>query len=187
MQFGESELIAQIKARDEKALDSLSAQYGEMCRKTAFHILNNMHDAEEVFNDALYTAWNAIPADPPKYLRAYLLTLTRNLAINRFRSETRQKRGGGQMPVALSELDECLASGENVEDQISRNALIAEMNRFLGTLSAGKRRIFMARYGALLPIREIAMQFSMTEDAVKKALSRMRQALRKHLEQEGYL
>ena len=61
------------------------------------------------------------------------------------------------------------------------------MNRFLGALSASKRRIFMERYGALMPIRDIAILHGMTEDAVKKALSRMRQALRKHLEEEGYL
>ncbi len=38
-----------------------------------------------------------------------------------------------------------------------------------------------------MSVREIAAEYGMSEDAVKKALSRMRQALRKHLEQEGYL
>ena len=48
-------------------------------------------------------------------------------------------------------------------------------------------QLFLERYGTLMPIHEIAEQHGMSEDAVKKALSRMRQALRKHLEQEGYL
>ena len=187
MQTDEKQLIAQIQARDEQVLQVLSDIYGGLCRRTAYNILNNERDAEEAFNDALYNAWNAIPANPPEHLQAYLLTLTRRIAINRYRSETRQKRGGGQVPVALEELNECIASGENVEAQISRNALLAEMNRFLGSVSASKRRIFLERYGSLMPVREIAAQHGMTEDAVKKALSRMRQALRKHLEQEGYL
>lgn len=187
MQPDEKKMIAKISARDEQVLAEMTDAYGELCRRTAYNILNNDRDAEEAFNDALYSAWNAIPSNPPEHLQAYLITVTRRIAINRYRTETRQKRGGGQIPVALSELDECIASGENVEMQISRNELVSEMNKFLGTISAGKRRIFMERYGALMPIREIAEQHDMTEDAVKKALSRMRQALRKHLEQEGFL
>ena len=185
MQTDEKQLIAQIQARDEHALEVMYDAYGDLCRRTAYNILNNERDAEEAFNDALYNAWNAIPANPPAHLQAYLLTLTRHIAINRYRTETRQKRGGGQVPVALEEHNECLASGENVEAQISRNAMLAEMNRFLGSVSSSKRRIFLARYGALMSVREIAVEFGMSEDAVKKALSRMRQALRKHLEQEG--
>lgn len=187
MQTDEKQLIAQIQARDEHALEVMYDAYGDLCRRTAYNILNNERDAEEAFNDALYNAWNAIPANPPAHLQAYLLTLTRHIAINRYRTETRQKRGGGQVPVALEELNECLASGENVEAQISRNAMLAEMNRFLGSVSSSKRRIFLARYGTLMSVREIAAEYGMYEDAVKKALSRMRQALRKHLEQEGYL
>ena len=187
MQTDEKQIITMIQNRDEQALTMMSDAYGDLCRRTAMNILGNERDAEESFNDALYSAWNAIPQNPPEHLQAYLITLTRRAAINRYRSENRQKRGGGQVPVALSELEECIASGENVEAQISRNALLAEMNRFLGTMSANKRHIFLERYGTLMPIHEIAEQHGMSEDAVKKALSRMRQALRKHLEQEGYL
>lgn len=187
MQTDEKQIIALIQSHDEQALQMLTDAYGDLCKRIALNILGNERDAEETFNDALYNAWNAIPSNPPEHLQAYLITLTRRAAINRYRADNRQKRGGGQVPVALSELEECIASGENVEAQISRNALRDEMNRFLGALSASKRRIFMERYGALMPIRDIAILHGMTEDAVKKALSRMRQALRKHLEEEGYL
>ena len=187
MQTDEKQIIALIQSRDERAIQMMTEAYGDICRRTAMNILGNERDAEETFDDALLSAWNAIPTNPPEHLQAYLIILTRRAAINRYRADNRQKRGGGQVPVALSELEECIASGENVEVQISRNALLAEMNRFLGALSANKRRIFMERYGALMPIRDIAIQHGMTEDAVKKALSRMRQALRNHLDEEGYL
>ena len=58
-------IIEQIAARDERALETLAALYGEICRRTARNILGSDADAEEALNDALYRAWNAIPASPP--------------------------------------------------------------------------------------------------------------------------
>ena len=61
MAANDTQIIAQITARDERALEALADAYGKICRKTALNILGNPADAEEAFNDALFRAWNAIP------------------------------------------------------------------------------------------------------------------------------
>ena len=183
----EKQIIEQLLSRDERALEALTDAYGRICRKTAQNILGNAADADEAFNDALYRAWNAIPANPPTHLQAYLVTLTRRIALDRLRADHREKRGGGEVPVALSELEECIASGENVETILNRNALRTEMERFLDTLSDEKRCMFIERYTFLMPPGEIARRHATTTAAVKMSLSRMRKALKKHLEEEGLL
>lgn len=187
MNVNEKQIIEQIRSRDERALEAMTAAYGRFCRKTAQNILGNAADADETFNDALYRAWNAIPQNPPAHLQAYLITLTRRIALDRLRAEHREKRGGGEVPVALDELSECIASGDSVEAILSRNALRTSMERFLDTLSEEKRRIFIERYTFLMPVGEIAKRHGTTPAAVKMSLSRMRRALKKHLEEEGLL
>ena len=85
------------------------------------------------------------------------------------------------------ELEECVASEENVEAILNRNALRTAMNEFLETLSDEKRRIFIERYTFLMPPREIARRHAMTSASVRMALGRMRKALKQYLEEEGLL
>lgn len=183
----DKQIIEQITARNERALEALSDAYGKICRKTAQNILGNTADADEAFNDALYRAWNAIPQNPPAHLQAYLITLTRRIALDRCKAANREKRGGGEIPVALSELEECVASDESVEAVLNRNELRNAMNDFLETLSDDKRRIFIERYTFLMPVGEIAAHHGMTAASVKMALSRIRKALRQYLDEEGLL
>lgn len=165
----------------------MAAAYGAVCRRTAQNILSSAADAEEVCNDALFRAWNAIPAHPPAHLQAYLITLTRRIALDKHKADARLKRGGGEVPLALDELSECIAGADSVEAAVDRNTLKEEINRFLGRLSAEKRRMFIERYVMLMPIADIAERHAMSADAAKMAISRMRKTLRRHLEQEGYL
>ena len=89
--------------------------------------------------------------------------------------------------MALSELEECVASEENVEAILNRNALRTAMNEFLETLSDEKRRIFIERYTFLMPPADIAKRHAMATASVRMALSRMRKALKQFLEEEGLL
>ncbi len=183
----DKQIIEQITARNERALETLTDAYGKLCRSIAQNILGNAADADEAFNDALYRAWNAIPQNPPAHLQAYIITLTRRIALDRCKAANREKRGGGEVPLALSELGDCVASEENVEAVLNRNVLRTALNEYLDTLSDEKRRIFIERYTMLMPAGEIARRHGMTTAAVNMALSRMRKALRQYLDEEGLL
>lgn len=187
MQTKDQQIIEQIIGRDERALDALSEAYGAVCRSIARNILGDSADTEEVLNDALFKAWNAIPASPPAHLQAYMITLTRRIALDRCKWKQREKRGSGEVPLALSELEACIPAQETVESVCDRNALADALNRFLRTLPAYKRRIFIERYTMLMPEEEIAERHAMTPAAVKMQLSRIRKQLRAYLEKEGFL
>ena len=169
--------------RDEQAITAAQEQYGKLCHSVAYNILGNREDTEECVNDTYLHAWTAIPPERPASLGAYLCRIARNLAINRYRADRREKRGAGQTALALDELSECVAdeSTSMVDEVLLRDAL----NRFLRTQPELTRHVFVQRYWYLRAIAEIAEEFGMTESRVKMLLLRTRQRLRDHLTKEG--
>ena len=97
-------------SRDEQAVVETDRKYGPYCFSLAHAILENEQDAEETVNDTYLHTWHAIPPRRPSVLRMFLAKITRNLAFTRWRRNTAQKRGGGEMALVLEELEGCLAS-----------------------------------------------------------------------------
>lgn len=180
-------LLDKYFARDESALTDTAARYGETCRALAQRILGDPRDAEETFNDALLRAWQHIPPDRPAHFLAYLCTITRNLASDRLRAAGRLRRGGAAVRVPLEELAECIPAAESVEQEADRRTLAAAVTAFLDSQPQNARVLFMQRYWAMRPVREIAKQYGIGENTVKSILRRTRERLRCYLEEEGLL
>ena len=105
----DQEIIARFFARDEEGLTAARARYEPYCAAVARSLLNDPRDQEECLSDTWLRAWNSIPPQRPRSLGAFLAKITRNLAINRLRDGNAQRRGGGQVPLALEELGECVS------------------------------------------------------------------------------
>jgi len=185
--MSESELIALYEARNEQAIAITKKQFGGLCNQIANKILRNSMDAEECVNDALLQTWNAIPPEKPANFTAYISAVTRNAALSKYRNNTREKRGGGEMPLILDELSECIHDNENVESEFDRRALRESISAFLDGLSADARTIFVRRYFSMYEIKEIATEYGITESKVKVTLMRTRKKLHTYLKKEGYL
>ena len=89
----ETWILQRFLARDEEGLAAAYAQLGPGLTALAARIAGP-ETAEECVNDALLAAWQAIPPLAPVHLAAYLAKLTRNAALNRYRAQNAQKRGG---------------------------------------------------------------------------------------------
>lgn len=181
--MNDNEIIALLFRRNESGIEAIFTRYGARLWAVAAGIVGQ-ESAEECVNDALLHAWNAIPPERPAHLYAYLCKLTRNAALNRYASETAQKRGGAALDLPLAELTECIPGGEDPAHRVEQAELTEAVNRFLRAQTRRNRQIFLARYFYAMPLREIAARFSMGEGAVKSALRRSRTALRAFLEKE---
>ena len=181
----DAEILRLFQARDQRAIQATEQKYGRLCRHIAQHLLGNKQDAEECVNDALLHVWNAIPKALPQNLSAYLTTTVRNLALDRMRMQRREKRGDGQVALALDELAAVLPSQE--PDLIESMALSDALNRFLGGLPAETRVMFVLRYWSCLSIGEIAEECGVSHSKVKMTLLRTRSKLKNFLEKEELL
>lgn len=181
----DKQIIDLYWARSESAISETANKYSKYCHTIAFNILHNNEDSEECVNDTYMRAWGAMPPQKPNRLSTFLGKITRNLALNKYEKYATTKRGGGQMPLALEELQDCIPATNSVEQTIEDAALAEIFNRFLAGLPTNTRKIFMRRYWYLSPIKEIAADYNYSESKVKMTLLRARNELKLLLEKEG--
>lgn len=173
--------------RNEQAIYATSAKYGRYCYRIAYQILSNQEDAGESVNDTYLKAWDCMPPHRPAVLSAFLGKITRRLNLNRWRDRSREKRGCGEIPLALDELSDCIPSGSEIERSVELRELSCSINEFLGTLPDTERDVFVCRYWFLAPVRKISRQFSFSESKTRSMLFRTRNKLKRHLEKEALL
>ena len=172
-------------ARNEDAIRHTADRYGQYCYAIAYNILSVREDSEECVNDTYLDAWNSMPPHRPSVLSAFLGKITRRIAIDRWRESHAQKRGGGEMALALDELSECVASPGDVAREVETLEVAAAVQKFLNTLPDTERRVFVRRYWHMEPIADLAARFSCGQSRIKSMLHRTRGKLQKYLREEG--
>lgn len=182
----DEEILTLFFQRDENAIEQTRLKYHAYCEKIMKQILKDRQDREECWNETLLRVWNAIPPQKPENFKMYLAACARNLAFSYYRRLTAQKRGGGEVELALEELSECVQISETPEDSVLARDLGAAVNQFLKTLDAKERGIFLRRYFFTERTKEIAKRYGLRESNVLMILSRVRKKLTLYLSQEGY-
>lgn len=173
-------------SRNQDAIAQTDKKYGHYCYCIAYNILTNKEDAEECVSDTYMAAWSAMPPRRPSVLSTFLGKITRHISIDRWRERAATKRGGGEVPLALEELKDCVAGMQNVELDYERKEIIRAYVKFLDTLPVSERRVFLCRYWYVESIETIAGKFGFSQSKVKTMLHRIRAKLRKQLAKEGY-
>lgn len=182
----DSQIIQLYLNRDSQAISASMNRYGSYCFSIANGILDNAQDAEECVNDTWLKAWNAIPPTTPTVLKVFFAKITRHLSFDRYRARKSLKRGGGNIPLVLEELAECIADESDVEGQVNAKELGQVINQFVASLSEREQNLFVRRYFFTDPIKVIADRYDLNENSVHVTLSRIRKRLRSHLSKEGY-
>ena len=183
--MSDGEIIELYFRRDERAISETDAKYGKYLFSVAYNVVHDRLDCEECLNDTYLDAWNAMPPERPAVLKAFLAIIMRRRAIDRYKSEKRKRRIPSELTVSLSELEFAL-SDDTPQSELEAEELCRIISDFLRSLPERRAYIFMSRYYAARPIREIANKLCVSESTVNKELALIRQSLRKMLESEGY-
>lgn len=179
----DEEILRLFARRDERAVEEVKSAYGRLMRSVAYNILQNREDAEECENEACLRAWNSIPPAMPQKLCAYLCSISRRLAIDRWDSAHSTKRGAA---VALEELETVLSSTFRADDRFSERQLAESLNSFLSKQDYNTRVIFVRRFWLGQSTAEIAKDLHASGSMVKSRLSRTMKRLKEYLKKEGY-
>jgi RNA polymerase sigma-70 factor (ECF subfamily) len=179
------DLIAMYEHRDESAIDETAKMYGGYCTCIAMNILSDRQDAEECVNDTWLRVWNVIPPERPRVFATFIGRITKHLSLDKYKMSNRQKRGGGEFPIILQELDECVSSRESIEAEVEAHELTVVIEDFLSNLPKDDRLFFMRRYYHNDKISDIAARYDVNENRVTSSLFRSRKKLRVCLGKEG--
>lgn len=181
----DSGIVALYWQRDESAIRETASKYGGYLNIISYQILLNAEDAEECVNDTYFDAWNTMPPHRPSILATFLGKITRRISIDLWRKRSADKRGGGEVVLALDELAECVSGSDDIEAAFERQELQRKLNDFLLGLAARERQVFLCRYWYLDSVSDISRRFGFSESKTKSMLFRTRQKLRIMLEKEG--
>ena len=164
------EIVDLYWQRDEHAIEATAAKYESYCMKISQNILSDRADSEENVNDTYLHAWQAMPPQRPAILSAFLGKIARNLALNRYKARSAQKRQGDAFALSLDELDDCAPALSSPDDEATAAELGRSISAFLRTQSE----------------EALAARFHCGESRIKTTLLRTRRKLKEHLIKEGY-
>jgi RNA polymerase sigma-70 factor (ECF subfamily) len=182
----DDQIVELYLQRDEDAISRTAEQYGTRLRNISMNIVSDSQTAEECENDTYLQAWNTIPPNEPRcYLFAFLARIIRHISIDCCRYRERLCRKGYLQELS-AELQTVVAGNEDVESRMDAIMLGESISAFLRKQPEMIRNVFIRRYWYMDSIAQISARFSITPSKTKSILFRCRNALRIHLEKEGY-
>ena len=182
----DSGIVALYWQRDQRAITVSGEKYGAFCFGLSYNLLASREDAEECVNDTWHRAWDTMPPQRPKSLRAYFGRIVRNLSIDVWRARRSKKRGEG-MEILLSELEDCVPARRDTEGEYEARATADAIDRWLGSLRREDRAVFIRRYWYGERVDELAGRLGCTPEQLAGRLYRLRKKLRLALEREGVI
>jgi len=184
--LSDSAIVELYWARDEAAIKYTDLKYRNYLLRVAHNILSDMQDSEECLNDTYLGAWESMPPHRPNVLQAFLSTITRHLAIDRYRKKHTKKAIPPAFVAPLSDLEGVLSDDFASYDEREARELSDVISAWIRTLDERKRYVFMSRYFDARPIDEIAQALGCARSTVNADIAYIKTSLKATLEKEGY-
>src|SRR3990170_2744894 len=176
--LADARLADRIRAGDTEALGELYDRYASIALATALRVVADRQEAEDVVHDAFVAVWRKIDRFDSERgsLRAWLMTVVRNRAIDRVRAR--------RSSIDLDDADErsLLRSGPNptLEDALPR-ASASDVRAALSSLPEEQRRAVELAYFEGYTYREVAeltgVPTGTANGRLRLAMAKLRDAL----------
>ena len=180
----EAELLARVLGGEHEAFYELVRPYESGIYLTAFSILNNDADAEEVVQEAILKAFKAIGSFRAEAkFSTWLIQITMNEARMKLRKDRRHLYESLDQPKKGEDdgdyVPRDFADWREIPSEALENARLREaLKKGLASLSAKYRQVLILRDIQHLNIAETAKLIGISESAVKTRLLRARLMMR---------
>ncbi|WP_417590451.1 RNA polymerase sigma factor [Parasphingorhabdus sp.] len=188
--LNDQELARYAHARDRSAISLITMRNNQRLFRTAWSVLRNHADAQDVVQDAYLKAFAVIGQfEGQSSLSTWLTRITLNAAIDRQRSIERRKAALNKQDVALMEdYRSNYASLGGARSQPDSRLVREELGKFLklaiGRLPEQFRTVFVLRDVEAMSVTETADILDINPATVRSRLFRARRLLRQDLETE---
>jgi RNA polymerase sigma-70 factor (ECF subfamily) len=174
----EEQILAWLRARDERGVEALLRQYGPLMRYIIRPILPNEQDAEDCLADVSLRIWEKIHTyDSARgSFTAWLTAVTRNTAIQQARRKNSETDDTEEEPVSPD---------PTPEERVLRQERREEGMRLLARLSRTEQSLIYRKYYYRQSTEKIAAEMGMTPRAVEGKLYRVRKKLQKWMGGDG--
>ncbi|MBE6669036.1 MAG: sigma-70 family RNA polymerase sigma factor [Ruminococcaceae bacterium] len=173
--------------RNEDAIKFTDIKYGKYLLGVADYIVHDRLDCEECLDDTYIATWNSIPPERPRLFRAFLTAIMRKTATRCFRHKRRQKRVPPELIDPISDFEDILSDGTDIQEEYNVNDIRKCINEYLRSIPERRLYIFMARYYFSRPIEEITDSLGVSRSTVYNEIASIKIGLRQKLESEGFV
>jgi RNA polymerase sigma-70 factor (ECF subfamily) len=190
----DASLLDRARSGDGDAFEHLVAPHRGELLVHCYRSLGSMHDAEDVLQEVLVSAWRALDRFDGRSLRAWLYRIATNRCLNHLRDESRRPRPashpGGSIASGLSSADdpwwlepypdallEAVELGPEARYD-ARESIALSFVAGLQQLPAQQRSVLVLRDVLGFPAAEAAEILGTTATSVNSALIRARAGFR---------
>jgi RNA polymerase sigma-70 factor (ECF subfamily) len=169
-------LVQRAREGYDDAYAELVDRHGQLAYRVALRLLGNHHDAEDVAQDALVTAWQRLPGfKANSSFSTWLYKIVTRKTLNRI-TRTRATK-------SLDLLGDIPDTGDEPGQQAERDLTVDAVTQAVAALPPPQRIAIVLRHFEGLSNEEIARITSSTIPAVRSHLFRGRRTLSQTLEQ----
>ena len=181
----DKQIIQLYWEREERAILETDYKYGSFLLRVANNILNDKADSEECRNDTYLGIWYSIPPNRPAVFPAFITKIMRNIAINKYKEKTRQKRIPSEMILSIESLHNTLPAEDILPSDYSTMELAGIINEYLSRLTSRQKYIFVGRFYMGDKPEVIARELHVNVSTIYRAIDKIRKGLKVHLERKG--
>jgi RNA polymerase sigma-70 factor (ECF subfamily) len=180
-------LIERARAGDTRAFEDLARREERALYRHALRIVGTTSDAEDIVQDALFSAWRSIASFQGLSFRAWLFRIATNRALDQLRSRKRRP----ELPLDPPDDDEItwaepVAPGPDLTQLAGDREALAAVENALEALPAEQRTALLLRDVEGFAYEEIAVITSVEIGTVKSRIHRGRLAVRNTLISRGW-
>ncbi|PZT96952.1 RNA polymerase sigma factor [Microbacterium kunmingense] len=162
---------------DAAAFEALIARHGALIRAYVSRIVGSLTDADDVTQEALYTAWRRLPElRDPAAVKPWLMRVASRHAFAHLRHPPPTE--------ALPILDAAYPSTMEPENVAVRNAQLTALADALEALPEQERRCWLLREVGELSYDDIAKELGIPRSTVRGKLARARASI--YAQMEGW-
>ena len=180
-------LIERAKAGDTRAFEDLARREERALYRHVLRIVGTTADAEDIVQDALFSAWRSLASFQGLSFRAWLFRIATNRALDQLRSRKRRP----ELPLDPPDDDdvtwaEPVAPGPDLTQLVGDREALAAVETALGSLPAEQRTALLLRDVEGFAYEEISVITSVEIGTVKSRIHRGRLAVRNVLIARGW-
>ena len=182
LRHADGELVKMALQGDLDAYDELVERYQNGARNRALSVVQDYQAAEDIAQDALVKAFNALKdLEDPQRFAGWLLTIVQHTALDFVRA----RREGMSLETLKEQGFEAPRDTRGLQlEKMEEREEDLKVLEAMGELRDDYREILILKHVEGLSYREIAERLEMTVSAVGEKLSRVRGLLKRRLEKK---
>lgn len=159
---------------DSKEFSQVVMPHSRRMFAVAFRFLQRPEEAEDLLQDVMMKLWQIRDSLPPdKELLPFLLTVVRNLCLDRLRSRQIKDDTIEDVDISLDYIQPL-----DIDDKVEEKDRLRHLLGLINQLPPDQQKVLRLRAIDDLSTDEIAKQLNITPENVRQLLSRARKRLR---------